>query len=229
MIRPPGADHCYDGARSKASFPRPRHCFARCKEKPGGKVSARVLFDGTHGLCVNTKTRLRDQERAPIAADLKRSMREKAKVGELTFALSADVTEAHRQVPIHPDDWHFLGCQVKPGGDVFVNTVGTFGVASASYCWSRVAGSIGRLLQHLSGHSSTSWHMLVADDYLLESGGPGYRIGLLLFFVLCAVVGVPLSWHKTCGGDTLVWVGFEILLRSHSVGISSRRPQWFVR
>ena len=141
----------------------------------------------------------------------------------------ANVTEAHRQVPIHPDDWHFLGCQVKPGGDVFVNTVGTFGVASASYYWSRVAGSVGRLLQYLSGHSSTSWHMLVADDYLLESGGSGYRIGLLLFFVLCAVVGVPLSWHKTCGGDTLVWVGFEILLRSHSVGISSRRAEWFIK
>ena len=47
---------------------------AQRKEKPGGKVSARVLFDGTHGLSVNTKTRLRDQERAPIAADLKRSM-----------------------------------------------------------------------------------------------------------------------------------------------------------
>ena len=70
--------------------------------------------------------------------------------------------------------------------------------------------------------------MLVADDYLLESRGPGYRIGLLLFFVLCAV-GVPLSRHKTCGEDTLVWVGFEILLRSHSVGISSRRAEWFVR
>ena len=71
--------------------------------------------------------------------------------------------------------------------------------------------------------------MLVADDYLLESGGPGYRSELLLIFVLCAVVGVPLSWHKTCGGDTLVWVGFEILLRSRSVGISSRRAEWFIR
>ena len=30
---------------------------AQRKEKPGGKVSARVLFDGTHGLCVNTKPR----------------------------------------------------------------------------------------------------------------------------------------------------------------------------
>ena len=49
---------------------------AQRKEKPGGKVSARVLFDGTHGLCVTSRTRLRYQERAPIAADLKRSMRQ---------------------------------------------------------------------------------------------------------------------------------------------------------
>ena len=167
---------------------------AQRKEKPGGKVSARVLFHGKHGLCVNSRTRLRDQERAPIAADLKRSMREKANVDELTFALSA-----HRQVPVHRDGWHYLGCQVIPGGDVFVNTVGTFGIASASYQWFRVAGAIGRLLKYLSGQTATPWHMLVANDYLLESGGPGHRSGLLLFFVLCAVVGVPLSWHKTCG------------------------------
>ena len=143
---------------------------AQRKEKPGGKISARVLFDGTHGLSVNSRTRIRDQERAPIAADLKRTMREKAKVDELTFALSADVTEAHRQVPIHPDDWHLLGCQVILGGDVFVNTVGTFGVASASYYWSRVAAAVGRLAQYLAGFSCTTWHMLVADDYFLECG-----------------------------------------------------------
>ena len=52
-------------------------------------------------------------------------MREKAKLDELTFALTANVTEAHRQVPVHPDDWHLLGCQVVSGGEVFVNTVGT--------------------------------------------------------------------------------------------------------
>ena len=76
---------------------------AKRKGEPGGKATARVLFDGTHGLSVNCRTRLRDQERAPIAADLKRTMREKAKLDELTFALTADVTEAHRQVPVHPD------------------------------------------------------------------------------------------------------------------------------
>ena len=60
-----------------------------------------------------------------------------------TFALTADVKEAHRQIPIDPRDWHLLGCQLERGGDVFMNTVGTFGISSASYCWSRVAGAIG--------------------------------------------------------------------------------------
>ena len=81
---------------------------ANKKEKPNGVISARVLFDGSNGIAVNRRTRIRDQERAPVAADLKRVMREKARLGERTFALTADVAEAHRQIPIHPRDWHLL-------------------------------------------------------------------------------------------------------------------------
>ena len=110
-----------------------------------------------------------------------------------------------------------------------MNNVGTIGVASASYYWSRVAAAVGRLAQYLAGFSCTTWHMLVADDYLLECGGRFYRCGLVLFFVLCASLGVPLAWHKTAGGDTFIWVGFELLLRSHSIGISERRAEWFAR
>ena len=33
---------------------------------------------------------------------------------------------------------------------------------------------------------------------------------------------------KPVEGDTLVWVGFELLLRSRCVGISARRAEWFV-
>ena len=51
-------------------------------------------------------------------------MREKDKRGFNTFALTADVKEAHRQIPIDPRDWHLLGCQLERGGDVLINTVG---------------------------------------------------------------------------------------------------------
>ena len=46
---------------------------AQRKDKPNGEVSA--SFDGTHGLAVNTRTRIRNQERSPIAADFRRAMR----------------------------------------------------------------------------------------------------------------------------------------------------------
>ena len=202
---------------------------ANRKDRPNGEVTARVLHDGTNGLAVNTRTRLRDQERSPISADLKRAMREKDRRGFNTFALTADVKEAHRQVPIDPRDWHLLGCQLERGGDVFINTVGTFGISSASYYWSRVAGAIGRLTQYLAASSADTWHMVVADDYQLDAGGAQYRLALLTFFVLCSTVGVPLSWHKTSGGDTVVWVGFELLHRTRQLGISQRRAEWFVR
>ena len=82
------------------------------KDKPNGVVTARVLHDWTNVLAVNTRTRTRDLERSPIASDLKRAMREKAGLEQPTFALTADVSEAHRQVPVHPSDWKFLGCRV---------------------------------------------------------------------------------------------------------------------
>ena len=42
------------------------------------------------------RTRIRDQERTPVAADLKRTMWEKARLDAKTFELVAVVTEAHR-------------------------------------------------------------------------------------------------------------------------------------
>ena len=120
------------------------------------------------------------------------------------FALTADISEAHRQVPIDRRDWRYLGCQITAGADVYVHTVGTFGIASASYYWSRVSMAVGRLVQYLAGHRAHTWHLLVADDYHLYAGGQAYRQALIVFFVLCAPVGVPLAWHKTAGGDTVV-------------------------
>ena len=58
-------------------------------------MSARVLFEGTHGISVNSQIRVRDQERSAIAADIKRIRREKSNAGFRTFALTADVADAH--------------------------------------------------------------------------------------------------------------------------------------
>ena len=42
-------------------------------------------------------------------------------------------------------------------------------------------------------------------------------------------VELPLSWNKLGGGDLVSWVGFEEAHRSHLLGISTRRAEWFAR
>ena len=73
------------------------------------------------------------------------------------------------------------------------------------------------------------WHLLVADDFHLDASGPEYRAALLMFFALCDTCRVPLSWAKTSGGDTVAWVGFELLHSSSCLGISQRRADWFIK
>ena len=97
------------------------HEARKHSEQSNGVVTARVLFDGFNGFAVNRRTRIRDQERAPGAADFAPVMRETARIGEKTCALTADVAEAHRQIPNHPRDWHLLGGQIEAGGDVYIN------------------------------------------------------------------------------------------------------------
>ena len=84
-------------------------------------------------------------------------------------------------------------------------------------------------MQYVVGQSATSWVMLVADDCHLETSGAAYRTGLITFFVICSLLGVPLSWEKTSGGDTLTWVGFELLHKSGGLGIFSAQVRMVCR
>ena len=97
-------------------------------------------------------------------------------------------------------NWYSLGCDAQSGGSVCINKVGTFCVASASYWFSCCLGTWPSLprLCWLRGHGI----LLLADD-----------CHQVVFFIICAVGGIPVSWHKTAGGDLVSWVDFELLHR----------------
>ena len=107
-------------------------------------MTARVFFDGSNGVAVSRRTRIRDHERAPAAADLKTRCAEEGK----------DRREDFRTKP-QTQRKHVIGTcwvvQIEVGGDEFINKVGTFSVASGSYYWSRAATAIGRLAQYIPG------------------------------------------------------------------------------
>ena len=52
---------------------------AQVKDDSGPQVVVRVLFDGTHGVSINSRIRVKDQVRTPAAPDVKRYLREISK------------------------------------------------------------------------------------------------------------------------------------------------------
>ena len=190
--------------------------------RPHGVATARVLFDGTNGIEANKKTRVRDQERAPVASDLKLVMRENAKRGERTLALVADVSEAHLEIRIAPTDWHVLRCQVRPAGPVFLCRLGTFGFAAASHHRSRLAGashSISWDLQPQSGIKSSRT--------IIISKREGRRIAPHSSSSVCSVQRQACLYRcpRTARGDLISRVGFEVIHSSHKLGVSLRSAE----
>ena len=76
--------------------------------EPREAKDLRLVKDGTHGVSLNSRTKPRDQDRGPIASDVKRVQREQGRTAR-GRGLAVDVQEAHRLSPVHPDDWEHQG------------------------------------------------------------------------------------------------------------------------
>lgn len=112
----------------------------------------RVIHDATHGVGVNNRIRIRDKIRMPGPREKRLILEELREKGEVAFSLIGDFGKAHRRFKYHPSEHGFLGCRVKDGEDViYVNLVGTFGVASTPYWWARIAGCLVRVTHYLIG------------------------------------------------------------------------------
>ena len=164
--------------------------------KESGDLVGRLLFDGTHGVPVNSSVRVRDQDRGPAAQDVKRVLRELASRPRRKFGFKVNVKDAHRLIPVNPEDWHLVACRSERGKHVYVNETGTFGVASAAYWWSRVATVAIRRAHYVLGHELSAWLLLVADDLAMLFHNGKMRESVLLVLVFLRVVGFPLSWKK---------------------------------
>ena len=104
--------------------------------------------------------------------------------------------------------------------------MGTLGITSGSYWWSRVAGALVRLTHYVVGRRAPLWLLLVSDDLNQSSSGPNADPALLTFLLLTSILQFPISWNKVHGGDFSRWVGYEILLASSSVGVPESRAAW---
>ena len=56
--------------------------------------------------------------------------------------------------------------------------------------------------------------------------GPRYRKNLLAVLLFLTVLGAPLSWAKTRGGQQVEWLGYQVDLRVGLVGVSEKKVDW---
>ena len=192
-----------------------------------GEDSWRIVHDATHGVKINNRLRVRDQHTGPMACDLAKVMSIEAAHGKL-FALVFDVSKAHRRVPVSPGDWGYQACAIEDPQDIWLNTVGTFGVGSISYWWSRVGACIVRLLYYVLGDADSAlrWCLLFADDLKLLARGPRLARDLLAALLLLLALKIPLKWKKFSGGWQVQWIGFWFDYTRFELGLSESRARW---
>ena len=193
------------------------------------KDKVRVVHDGSHGVQINHRIRIRDQVRYPGAAELETLLKERRYLGKKGFAVIGDAHKAHRRIKIRSSDWGYMACRVCPG-KVWINTVGTYGFSSAGYYWSRLAGAVMvRLPHYLIGQRWRPEILLYADDWFGIAGRKGEMVDLGGILLLFEALGVPMKWKKYRGGFEAVWVGYEIGLDLWTLGISAARAAWVTR
>ncbi len=165
---------------------------------PDGDIEVRIIHDGTNGIDVNRYIKVLDGGLCPVAADIKCALRTQMQSGKPHIGLTVDVKEAHRMVAIRPDDWPLQACQVEPGGDIFLNRVGTYGISSAAYWWGRLAAAMHRTILSILGKNFGPWALLFADDWDLAAGGANFEATILCFVWLLVVREIP----ETCAFST---------------------------
>ena len=208
--------------------------MAVIEEKPG---KFRCLHDASNSVQINHRIKVVDGEQCPSALDIQAAVTWDKKLQKPILGLVIDVEKAHRRVPIDPRDWGYLACSTEPRPteeakleewEILVNTVGTYGVASASWLWARVASLFQRICYYTCG---LPYIFRFADDFLCVTAtidGTRYTRPLMRFLMMCNLLKIPIKWSKTRGGLQCEYVGYFfdwVLLKG---GLSERRARWLV-
>lgn len=191
----------------------------------GGKK--RIIHDGSNVVRVNHRIRCQDKIRSPGPREKMYLLDYYKRCSECLFSLVGDISKAHRRFLYDKREWGMLACMVnKEDTFVYINKVGTFGIGSASYWWSRISGAGLRLTFQLLGPNNPLEMLLFADD--LEALGPGVkgRKAVVLAYLYLAALGFPFKWSKQRGGLQVEWIGLFTDYRHYRLGLSERRANW---
>ena len=194
--------------------------------KANGDV--RPLHDGTHGINLNNSIVILDKLQVPGPEDLQEVASRVKESREAPFSLCADISHAHRNVKVRECDWPRLACKSSSASRVlWLNKVGTFGVSSAAYYWTRLFGAVGRWAFRVL-HSDKFYMLVYVDDLHVVVYGSDKFETLWILFLALEVMGTPFSFHKFKGGVNVDYIGYHLCYYTWSAGISEKRATWII-
>ena len=227
-------EECKEGLMEKLTL-------EQAKEKYGDKIAIsslavlveenhqgkrRIIHDATHGTLVNNRIRCRDKVRSPSAEKQYLLALFKGQNSSVCSRVG-DISKAHRRFLHAPCERGLLACKVKEGDNfIYVNKVGTFGVACASYWWSRISGAGVRLIHELLGRDMAIDILIFADDIEAIAANAGGRRGITLCFLYMSILGFPFKWAKQRGGLRVEWIGLYTDYPTFRIGLSPSRATW---
>ena len=224
-----GRMFCLSEAEARARFPGNslRIAAQGVIDKHGG--GHRIIHDATHGVRVNNEIVNHNRLENPGPGEFSHIMVSSVEAQErVMFGVTGDIAKAHRRFVHKPSEWGVLACKTNSQSrTVWFNRTGTFGVASASFWWARLAALIGRLVFRISARD---WFFmtLYVDDLQIAAGGEHRWLTIWRILSCLEMVGVPFAYHKFAGGFTLDYVGFWIDYGRFSLGISEKRVRWIL-
>jgi len=188
----------------------------------------RVIHDGSHAVRVNPGIRPRGQVRMAGVGELKVVQGRNRRHGGAHFLLLGDFSKAHRRVKVRRADHGLQACALEDPQEVWLNRVGTFGIASAGYWWARLAAIVMRTGLYLQ-FQAWFWQLLFADDILLSASGPDTAEVLLTAVLWMVVIRAPIAWKKFRGGFEGDWIGYWCDFGRFRLGLNERRTDWTLR
>ena len=112
-------------------------------------------------------------------------------------------------------------------GDVWVNTVGTFGISSVAVHWSRLMGGLQRAVFYLLRQIAVFILTYVDDNLWLARGSVAVKAIAAALLFLCAS-GLPIAWRKCHGGLSVGWVGYHLDIQKKLLGIGANKARWLI-
>jgi hypothetical protein len=191
------------------------------KTRPDGTMKHRLIWDLRRS-GVNSVLAQGERIILPKLSDLAQDVVELAgsgRSGTDVRLLGTDITDAFHLIPLHESERRFTLAAV--GDAVYEFRVLVFGSGSAPTVWGRFAAFLGRTVMAVTGPKTFRAEIYVDDPLFMASGSESQIVKQFTIALLwISVLGFPVSWSKSEGGNTVRWIGAQVSIHPRSFDVS---------